>query len=86
MEVNAHDSRRAVFSVVHTTLVDTQWCCKHISVAVNRHATIEETVFSVGAAPRLCNEDRRQLRDRIELSTGVGSYSREMRELAVDGD
>jgi hypothetical protein len=29
--------------------------------AINQHATIEEAVFSVGAAPRLYNEDLRQL-------------------------
>jgi hypothetical protein len=30
-------------------------------------------VFSVGAAPRLYNEDLRQLRDRTELSSRVPS-------------
>jgi hypothetical protein len=39
---------------------------KHISAAVNQHSTIEEAVFSVGSAPRLYNEDLRQLRDTIE--------------------
>jgi hypothetical protein len=32
-----------------------------------------EAVFSVGAAPRLYNEDLRQLRDRIEGVSGVCS-------------
>jgi hypothetical protein len=51
---------------------------------VNQHATIEEAVFSVGAAPRLCNNGLTQL--ELELSPGVGSFSRELRdfpELAV---
>jgi hypothetical protein len=34
---------------------------KHTSAAVNEHATIEEAVFSVWPAPRLYNEDLRQL-------------------------
>jgi hypothetical protein len=33
---------------------------------VNQHATIEEAVFLCGAAPRLYNEDLRQL--ELELS------------------
>jgi hypothetical protein len=41
--------------------VATQRCGKHISAAVNQHATIEKAVFSVGAAPRLYNEDFTQL-------------------------
>jgi hypothetical protein len=36
-------------------------CGKHIFAAVNQHATIEEAVFSVEAAPRLYNEDIMQL-------------------------
>jgi hypothetical protein len=47
---------------------------------VSQHATIVEAVFSVGAAPGLYNEDFRQLRDNTELSSGVGSCSRELRE------
>jgi hypothetical protein len=44
-------------------------------------------VFSVGAGPELYNEDFRQLSDRTEFSSGVGSCSRELREtpeMAVD--
>jgi hypothetical protein len=41
---------------------------------MKQHATIEEAAFSVGAAPRLHNEDLRQL--EIEL--------REPPEMAVD--
>jgi hypothetical protein len=42
---------------------------------VNQHATIEEAVFSVGAAPRLYSEDLRQL--ELELSeSGDGSRRR----------
>jgi hypothetical protein len=41
---------------------------------VNQHATIEEAVFSVGAVPRLYNEDLRQLelelRESPELVVG----------------
>jgi hypothetical protein len=51
-----------------------QWCSKHISTAVKQHTTIEEPVFSVGAAPRLCNEDLRQLdlelRESLKLTVG----------------
>jgi hypothetical protein len=49
--------------VVRASLVATQQYGKHISVAVNKHATIEEAVFSVGAIPRLYNEDLRQLKE-----------------------
>jgi hypothetical protein len=45
-----------VFSVVRAVLV-TQLCGKHIFAAVNQYATIEKAVISVGAAPRLYNED-----------------------------
>jgi hypothetical protein len=50
-----------VFSVVSAALVATQRYDKDISAAVNQHATIEEAVFSAEAAPRLYNEDLRQL-------------------------
>jgi hypothetical protein len=36
-----------VFSVVNATLVAKQRCGKHISTAINQHATTEEAVFSV---------------------------------------
>jgi hypothetical protein len=65
-EENARNKRRAVFSVVRAALVATQWCDKHVSAAVNQHASIEGEVFSAGAAPRLYNEDLRQL--ELELS------------------
>jgi hypothetical protein len=55
-----------VFSVVSAALVAVQRCGKHIYATVNQHRTIEEAVFSVGAAPRLYNEDLRQL--ELELS------------------
>jgi hypothetical protein len=57
MEENTCNSTRAVFSVVHAALIVMQWCGKHISAAVNHHAIIEEVVFSVGATPRLYDED-----------------------------
>jgi hypothetical protein len=44
------------------------------------YATIEEEMFSVGAAPSLYNEDLTQL--ELELSSGAGSCSREFRESA----
>jgi hypothetical protein len=47
-----------------------QWYGKHISAAVNQHATIQEAVFSVGAAPRLYNKDLTQL--ELELSRVPG--------------
>jgi hypothetical protein len=55
-----------MFPVVSAALVVTQRCGKHISAAVNQHATIVEAVLSFGAAPRLCNLDLRQL--ELELS------------------
>jgi hypothetical protein len=63
-----------VFSVVRAVLVTRQQYGKHISAAVNQHATIEIAVFSVGPAPRLYNEDLRQLeleaRESPELGVG----------------
>jgi hypothetical protein len=47
-----------------------QLCGKHISTAVNQHATIEEAVFSVGAAPRLCNEDLMHL-EWVDQAGGI---------------
>jgi hypothetical protein len=38
-----------------------QRCGKHICGAVNQYTTIKEAVFSVGAVPRLYNEDLTQL-------------------------
>jgi hypothetical protein len=84
-EANAHNSRRAVFSVVCVACSATQRFDKHISAAVNQHVTILEGVCSVGAAPRLYNEDLGQLRElnrvrswqlqqRIEGVSGIGSW------------
>jgi hypothetical protein len=65
-EENARNNRGAAFSVVRAARVTTQLCGKHISAAVNQHATIDEAVFSVGAAPRLYNENLTQL--ELEMS------------------
>jgi hypothetical protein len=51
------NTRRAVFSMFRAARVATQQCGKHICAAVNEHATIEEGVCSVRAAPRLYEED-----------------------------
>jgi hypothetical protein len=59
--------------VVSGALIAKQRCGKHISAAVNQHATIEEAVFSAGAAQRLYNQDLRQL-DRIVTVSGFGSW------------
>jgi hypothetical protein len=63
-----------VFSAVSAARVVTQHCGKHFSTAVNQHATIEEAAFSVGAVPRLYNENLRQLeldlREPPELAVG----------------
>jgi hypothetical protein len=48
-----------VFSAVRVACI----ADKHISAAVNQHVTVKEGVFSVGAAPRLYNEDLKQLRE-----------------------
>jgi hypothetical protein len=41
---------------------------------VNQYVTVDEAVFPVGATPRLYNKDLRELRDRIERVSGVGSW------------
>jgi hypothetical protein len=51
--------------------IATQSCGKHISAAVNQHATIEEAVFSMEAAPRLYNGNLQQL--ELELSRELSS-------------
>jgi hypothetical protein len=56
-KANAGNNRRVMFSAVRAARVATQRCGKHISSAVNQHATTVKAVFSVGAAPRLYNED-----------------------------
>jgi hypothetical protein len=52
---------QAVFSVFRASLIATQLCGEQISAAVNQHSTIEEAMFSVGAIPRLYNEDLTKL-------------------------
>jgi hypothetical protein len=61
-----HNNRTAVFCVVHTACVATQWCGKHFSAAVNQHVTTSEVEFSVGDTLRPYNEDLKQL--DLELS------------------
>jgi hypothetical protein len=56
--------------VVDAACVAMQWCGKHISAAVNQHATIQEAVFFVGATARLHNADLTQL--ELELSRVPG--------------
>jgi hypothetical protein len=46
-EANARNNKIAVFPVLRATRVATQRCSKHISAAVNQHATIREAAFSV---------------------------------------
>jgi hypothetical protein len=55
-----------MFSAASAALFATQRCGKRVTASVNQHATIEEAAFSVGAAPRLHNEDLRHL--ELELS------------------
>jgi hypothetical protein len=78
---NTGCKRRSLW--VRAALLATQLCGKHISAAVNQHATIEEAVFPVGVAPRLCDEDLTQL--ERELSSGVGRCYIELRESTVKG-
>jgi hypothetical protein len=50
--------------VEQETAIGRQYHGKHVSAAVNQHATVEElleAVFSIPYAPRLCNEDWQQL-------------------------
>jgi hypothetical protein len=51
VEANARNNRRAVFSMVSAALVVTQRCGKHMFVAANQHATVDEAMLSV-EAPR----------------------------------
>jgi hypothetical protein len=55
------NNKRVMFFVVRAARVATQRCGKHIYEVLNQHATLEEVVLSVVAAPRLHNEDLRQL-------------------------
>jgi phage terminase Nu1 subunit (DNA packaging protein) len=68
VEANAHNNRITVFSVVGAALAATQRYDKHTCAAVNQQGTIEEAVFSLGVAPRIYNEDRRQLNLELRLS------------------
>jgi hypothetical protein len=69
--------------VVCVAFVVTQLCGRHISAAVNQHATIKEAVFSVGAAPSLNNEDLTQLELKLsrvpELVVGRTMARKELR-------
>jgi hypothetical protein len=44
---NAHNNRRTVFSVVCTAAMSGKQITKHVSVATDLNATIEESVFYV---------------------------------------
>jgi hypothetical protein len=52
-----------------SALVAAQRYDKHISAAVSQQGEIEEVVFSVGAAPKLYNEDLTQYINEFEIST-----------------
>jgi hypothetical protein len=60
-----------MFSVVSAAIGTTQRLGKHICAAVNQHATIEETVFSVWASRRYNKEN---LRIKIWSSSGIGTW------------
>jgi hypothetical protein len=81
----SRNNRRAVISVVRSARVATQRCGEHVSASVNRYAIIEEAVFSVGP-PRGYITRTYAARSRTELSSGVGSCSRELRESAIECD
>jgi hypothetical protein len=66
VEANVRNNRRAMCSVASDARVAAQLCGKHVSAAVNQHATIEQAMFSAVAAPRLYNDDLKQL--ELELS------------------
>jgi hypothetical protein len=84
---NAHNNRKAVFSVVCTTCIATQQCGKHISVAVNQQATTEEAVFSVWAVPKLYsyNEKLTQLELQFSWKLNSTKISEKRWQLADDG-
>jgi hypothetical protein len=58
-EAHERNNRTAMCSLVRAASVAMQLWGKHISAAVNQHATLEEVVFSVWADPRLYKEDSR---------------------------
>jgi hypothetical protein len=62
------DERCFLLSAPHSLLLN---CAVNISAAVNQHATIEKALFSMGAAPRLYNEDLRQLELELRESPGL---------------
>jgi hypothetical protein len=70
-----------VSSVVCAARVATQRCGKRVSALVNQHATIEEEVFSVGAAPRLYTEDLTQLELELSRVSGVCSWRNNEEEM-----
>jgi hypothetical protein len=55
------NNRREVFSLIRAARFASQRRGKHISAEVNQHATIEEAMFSMRAAPKLYNEDPTQV-------------------------
>jgi hypothetical protein len=59
--------------VVSAVLVAMQRCAKHVSAAMNQHATIEETMFFVGGRPEAIKRGSEAARIRTELSSGVPS-------------
>jgi hypothetical protein len=61
-----------VFFVVSAAIVAMQLCGRHISAAENQHITMQEAESSVGAAPRLYNEDLRQLELELTVSPELG--------------
>jgi hypothetical protein len=65
---NARNNRKAVFSVLSAGLVATQRCGKHVSAAMNEHATIEEAMFCVQSAPMLYNEALTQIEVELRVS------------------
>jgi hypothetical protein len=71
--------------VVSVALAAMERCGKHISVAVNQYVTVEEAVFSEGAAPSLYNEDLMQLEEKSRVGTRSNTSTVTLRVVGGDG-
>jgi hypothetical protein len=86
-EANARNNIGAVFSVVSTALVATQWCSKHHTyICINESSrNIEKTVFSVGGTPRLYNLSSRQRGCYIRTITASVQLKKESLVVGLKG-
>jgi hypothetical protein len=72
--VTSRNNRRGVASGVLCGRAPPALLCNGAVNTMNQHATINEAVFSVGAAPRLYNEDLKQLELKCSRVSGASSW------------